>query len=131
MADNIPKKNKLKRKRIPNFKRIGKKYKEDTKENKLKIFHVAFIQIKNKIKYKPKQLKFSPENLQYYLQLNNHQSRKETKFEDDFSSSDSYDCSLFKLTGKIPRKYKLTKDNYKDNINNLTEIMRVLSLAYT
>ena len=33
MADNIPKKNKLKRKRIPNFKRIGKKYKEDTKEN--------------------------------------------------------------------------------------------------
>ena len=99
--------------------------------NNLKIRHEIYIQIKNKNK-KRKELvpKFSFETLNYYLEKNNHHSRKESKFEDSFSSSDSYDTSLFNLKEEAPKNFKFTQNNIKDHIDNLNEIIRVFSLCY-
>ena len=130
--------------------KINKSYKEDipnnsinfikednstnpNENNNLKIRHEIYIQIKNKNKNKKrKELvpKFSFETLNYYLEKNQHHSRKESKFEDSFSSSDSYDTSLFNLKEEVPKNFKFTQNNIKDHIDNLNEIIRVFSLCY-
>ena len=64
------------------------------------------------------------------LEKNNHHSRHESIYEDDFSSSDSYDSELFNLSGTAPKDFRLrTKRDLKENENNLMEIIRVINLS--
>ena len=64
------------------------------------------------------------------MEKNDHHSRHESKYEDDFSSSDSYDSDLFKLNQEVPRNFKFkTKSDIANHKENLTEVMRVLSLS--
>ena len=64
------------------------------------------------------------------LDRNNHSSRQESKYEDDFSSSDSYDSELFTLNQGAAKNFKFkTNEDIDENKENLKEIMRVLSLS--
>ena len=63
------------------------------------------------------------------LEKNNHKSRQESIYEDDFSSSDSYDSELFNLIGTAPKDFRFkTRQDLKENEENLLEIMRVINL---
>ena len=86
--------------------------------------------MENKVKKKKSMnQRFNIKDFFTILEKNNHQSRNETVYEDDFSSSDSYDSELFNLSKKVPKNYKnKTKENLNENEDNLLEIMRVLNL---
>ena len=104
---------------------------EKERKKALKQNHVASIQC-NGLNQQKKYLepKFNVNNFMKMVEKNGHHSRKESKFEDDFSSSDSYDSDLFKLNQKVPKNFKFKRSNdIKNNKENLTEIMRVLSLS--
>ena len=74
--------------------------------------------------------KYNIDTFKEILNKNEHKSKKETKYEDDFSSSDSYDSSLINLNQNIPKNFKLkTKKDIKENENNFKEIMKLLSLT--
>jgi hypothetical protein len=63
------------------------------------------------------------------LDRNNHEGRKETRYEDDFSSSDSYESDLFEINTKVPKNFKLkTKKDFDKAQNNIKEIVKVLKL---
>ena len=60
---------------------------------------------------------------------NNHKRRKETRYEDDFSSSDSYESDLFEINTKVPKNFKLkTKKDFDKAQNNIKEIVKVSKL---
>lgn len=74
--------------------------------------------------------KFNLKEFVDVIKKNNHHKRNNPKFEDDFSSSDSYETEFFKIEKKIKRKFKIKseKDIIK-NIKNLKEIMKVVKLS--
>ena len=97
----------------------------------LKSSKIASFQYNGKLSQEKKFMnkKFNLKDFMKILDKNEHQSRNETVFEDDFSSSDSYDSDLFYLNKKVPKDYKIrTKEDLIENEDNLLEIMRVLNL---
>ena len=109
-----------------------KELKEKERRKALKTNHIESIQFKGKIKQEKKilDLKFNINNFNKMLDRNNHSSRQESKYEDDFSSSDSYDSELFTLNQSAAKNFKFkTNEDIDENKENLKEIMRVLSLS--
>ena len=112
-----------------NDKEYKKRLKEKERLDSMKISNTDSIYIKGKLNQekivKSKTLKFI--DCIEILEKNEHQGRHEANFEDDFSSSDSYDSDLFTLNDKVPKNFKFkTKEDLKENEQNLLEIVRVL-----
>ena len=64
------------------------------------------------------------------IQNYGHQSRYEAPNEEDFISSDSYDTDLIDLKTEVGKNYKIkTKENLKNNKENLREIVRVIKIS--
>ena len=104
---------------------------EKERQKSLKQSHIASIQCDG-LNQKKKFLepKFNLNSFIKILEKNDHHSRHESKYEDDFSSSDSYDSDLFKFNQQAPKKFKFkNRSDIYNNKENLAEIMRVLSLS--
>ena len=87
-----------------------------------------YIEKKNEKKYMEYKFKIKP--FKELLDKNNHKSKLESKYEEDFSSSDSYDSDLFDLKEKAPKNFKFkTKEDIYENKGNLEAIMKTLSLS--
>ncbi len=96
--------------------------------NKLKICNINSIYLKKNQKKRNTFKKFDFYDCLSILEKNNHKGRHETAFEEDFSSSDSYDSDFFSLKKKAPKKLKLkSRKDLKDNEDNFLEIIRVLN----
>jgi len=58
----------------------------------------------------------------------NHHARNEANFEDDFSSSDSYDSNLFPLEKKAPKNFKFRSTNvlekHRGNLNIIVSVLK-------
>lgn len=113
-----------------------KKYKlelEEKERNKLlKSTHLNSIQLngKNYLKEKIIPPKLDVNESYKIIEKNNHQGRHETNYEDDFSSSDSYESEFFTIKRKIPKHFKLRKkEDLIENKDNIIEIVRVLKLS--
>ena len=87
-----------------------------------------YIEKKNEKKYMEYKFKIKP--FKELLDKNNHKSKLESKYEEDFSSSDSYDSDLFDLKEKAQKNFKFkTKEDIYENKGNLEAIMKTLSLS--
>ena len=106
---------------------------EEKERNKLlKFTHFDSFQILGNKYYRDKKTLKQNYNFQESLELIdrvNHEGRKETKYEDDFSSSDSYESDLFEINKKVPKNFKLkTNKDFKKAKDNINEIVKVLRL---
>ena len=112
-----------------NDKEYKKKIKEEERLKKIKISNIDSFYLKGKFN---KEKIVNSKKFEFYdcinvLEKNNHQGRNETNYEEDFSSSDSYDSDLYTLKNRAPKNFKFkTKDDIKNNEGNLLEIIRVL-----
>ena len=87
-----------------------------------------YIDKKNEKKYMEYKFKIKP--FKELLDKNNHKSKQESKYEEDFSSSDSYDSDLFDFKEKATKNFKFkTKEDIYENKGNLEAIMKTLSLS--
>ena len=115
-----------------NDKEYKKKQEEKERNKLLKITHFESHQILGDKYYREKKVlkpSYDFEESLELLERNNHERRKETRYEDDFSSSDSYESDLFEINTKVPKNFKLkTKKDYDKAQNNIKEIVKVLKL---
>ena len=124
-----------------NFNEIYELYNNDIEYKKelekierlksLKISKIDSFQCRGKASEETKfiNLKFNIKDCSKIFEKNNHHTRNETIYEDDFSSSDSYESDLFDFKKKVPKNPRLkTKQDFYDNEDNLMEIMKVLNL---
>ena len=112
-----------------NDKEYKQKKEEEERLKNIKISFVGSINIKGKLNQekKLKSQKFDFYECMDILEKNDHHGRHETNYEEDFSSSDSYDSDLFNLNQTAPKNFKFkTKGDLKNNQENLLEIVRVL-----
>ena len=110
-----------------------KKKKEGKKRLKaLKISHIISFQCsarKNQNKIVIPKKKFVIKEYTKILEKNQHKARNETKFEDDFSSSDSYDSELFSFENTIPKNFTIKKKkDLLQNEDNLIKFMKFFQL---
>jgi len=121
---------------IYNLYANDKEYKlqqEEKERNKLlKITHFESHQILGNNYYRENNILNQKLDLKQSLELierNNHKGRKMANFEEDFSSSDSYESEFFEIKKKVPRDFKLkTNEDFKEAQDNIKEIVKVLEL---
>ena len=78
---------------------------------------------------KKKKNKFDINEIIDIIENKVHQERIESKFEDEFISSDSYDEDVFDMK-KINKKYVIkTKQDFLENRDNLNEIIKVINIS--
>ena len=115
------------------FDNIYKKDKKYFYEQRIKNFQeVHFDSIECKANYYQKKRKnrFNLKECLDIINENDHQSRNETIFEDEFVSSDSYDTDLFNLKTKVGKNFEIkTRNNFTENKENLNEIIKVLKIC--
>lgn len=106
------------------------KYFLDQKAKQFKEVHYDSIECKAVYFPKKKKNKFDINECYKIIDSNEHQSRFEAEFEDEFVSSDSYDTELFNLKTKVGKEYKLkTKDNLLESRDNINEIIKVIKIC--
>ena len=112
-----------------NDKEYKQKNEEEERLKNIKTSFVGSIYIKGKLN---QEKKFKSQKFDFYecmdiLEKNDHHGRHETNYEEDFSSSDSYDSDLFNLNQIAPTNFKFkTKGDLTNNQENLLEIVKVL-----
>ena len=78
---------------------------------------------------KKKKNKFDINEIIDIIENKGHQGRIESKFEDEFISSDSYDEDIFDMK-KINKKYVIkTKQDFLENRDNLNEMIKVINIS--
>ena len=79
---------------------------------------------------KKKKNKFDINEIIDIIENKGHQERIESKFEDEFISSDSYDEDIFDMKKTNDKKYVIkTKQSLLENRDNLNEIIKVLNIC--
>jgi hypothetical protein len=113
-----------------NIYKKDKKYFYDQRIKNFQEVHFDSIECKAGYYQKKRKNRFNLKECLDIINENDHQSRNETIFEDEFVSSDSYDTDLFNLKTKVGKNFEIkTRNNFTENKENLNEIMKVLKIC--
>ena len=113
-----------------NIYKKDKKYFYDQRVKNFQEVHFDSIECKAGYYQKKRKNRFNLKECLDIINENEHQSRNETIFEDEFVSSDSYDTDLFNLKTKVGKNFEIkTRNNFSENKENLNEIMKVLKIC--